>query len=653
MRSSDHQSVVTSHKSQLSQLYTCDLDSMGIDFSSFGCKETLDAVQQSVGDEVIAARGLRRISHMAETAENRARLGSIGVCEAVVTIIKAHMSNHKILSLGYVSISNLALENDENRSRLGAADACEVVALSLSNSWNKNVSICLNGCCALRSLLFKNIQNRIKIGAHGVIRIVADIMRTYIQDVDIISQSIIIMANMAIDSQRNRQQLSSAGICELVVVLLNTYIEVDHVVYQALVMISRLAMEDVFRVKLGFCGACEGAVLSIRQHSTKVNVVQAGCSAIASLATFSVQHAPNDKGSKQPHAPETMRASTLSYRQQQNQLSFPNLDDDVNRERLGRSGACQVVAHVLRAHPTHQKIVLHAFDAICNLTIENDRNRSLLGALGVCQEVIWSLKEHYLIVDIARMGCSAIANLALNRENKSAICFVIDDDTEETVSAGGCEAVIQAMQSHITDEDVASQGCSSIGNLAMNNDEGAILLGICGACDVVTEALKAHPNNQAVLNFGCRAMFHLAINFECREKFLQSSAKDLLEQILSLKTTDVLRRNAANAFGMLTDSYVGNLLHDPLFSGMDVSKSSKPSIKTSIPALGTSLAHASTQNMASEDDISPRNDIDDGLKGLKETSKKKKEKKKKDKKEWKKSKELKKEKKKVDVVQVI
>ena len=474
---------------------------MGVEFSTFGCKETLEAVQQSVDDELIAYRGLRRICRLAETPENRTKLGSIGVCEAVLTIVKAHSSNHKIISLAFISIANLALENEENRSHLGAVGACEDVVSLLSSTWEVSTSMTFNGCSALQSLLVRNNDNRVKLGQTSCISVVGNIIKAHIQDVDIVSQSILILASMTIGDQ-NSEQLSSIGIVELVVVLLNSHVEVDLIVQQACLIISRLARRhSSFRNELGTCGACEGVVLAMRQHSRNTDIVQAGCTAIASLAasnpsgqvqvalpTFQVYNPA------QPNSPGSPRASKVAP-SRRGLSSVPKLDDEVNRERLGRSGACQIIAHVLRAHSSHKKVVLHAFDAICSLILDNESNSSLFGALDVCQEVIWSLKEHISVVEICRLGCSAISSLSLNKNNKLALSFAVEDDTGKMSSAGGCETIVQAMLSHISDEGVASQGCSAIGNLAMLSDEISALLCACGACDTVVTSVKAHPSN--------------------------------------------------------------------------------------------------------------------------------------------------------------
>ena len=79
---------------------------------------------------------------------------------------------------------------------------------------------------------------------------------------------------------------------------------------------------------------------------------------------------------------------------------------------------CSIVSIALATHPYHEQLVLHAYDAICNLSIDNDLNKYQLSKKEVCANILSSLDLHKANPKIIKQGMIAISDLAKLPANK-------------------------------------------------------------------------------------------------------------------------------------------------------------------------------------------------------------------------------------------
>ena len=79
---------------------------------------------------------------------------------------------------------------------------------------------------------------------------------------------------------------------------------------------------------------------------------------------------------------------------------------------------CNIVATALNMHPYHEQLVLHTYDAICNLSIDSDLNKYQLGKKEVCGNILSSLDLHKANPQITKQSMIAISDLAKVPANK-------------------------------------------------------------------------------------------------------------------------------------------------------------------------------------------------------------------------------------------
>ena len=94
-------------------------------------------------------------------------------------------------------------------------------------------------------------------------------------------------------------------------------------------------------------------------------------------------------------------------------------------------------------------------------------------------------------------------------------------------AAGGIEAVVKAINTHINNADVCENGCSALCNITANNgktvtnnkhinkmeiDENQVKAGITGGIEAVVKAINIHINDANVCEQGCVALMYITAN---------------------------------------------------------------------------------------------------------------------------------------------
>ena len=87
-------------------------------------------------------------------------------------------------------------------------------------------------------------------------------------------------------------------------------------------------------------------------------------------------------------------------------------------------------------------------------------------------------------------GCAALA----------LIHMVGDEANERIVSAGGIEAVVEAMQTHTQNAQVQVKGCAVLCILADSQTKIKSRIASAGAIEAVVKAMQTHPQNAGVQN---------------------------------------------------------------------------------------------------------------------------------------------------------
>jgi len=195
-----------------------------------------------------------------------------------------------------------------------------------------------------------------------------------------------------------------------------------------------------------------------------------------------------------------------------------------NRERLFKSGCCDVIIEALKLHVGEVGVALSLCRTVGILAkgIHSSAEREQFGVVGGCEAVVQAMQRFQNTEGVARCGCLAIRALAFDHSNNQKALRV----------AGGCEVVVDAMRRHSLTQSgplVHEAATWAASNLAQGSAENKELLGTLGAVEAVLEAFELHGRYLEVTRWSCSALRHLCDgNERNRSKISFSCAPELL-----------------------------------------------------------------------------------------------------------------------------
>jgi hypothetical protein len=195
-----------------------------------------------------------------------------------------------------------------------------------------------------------------------------------------------------------------------------------------------------------------------------------------------------------------------------------------NRERLFKSGCCDVIIEALKLHVGEVGVALSLCRTVGILAkgIHSSAEREQFGVVGGCEAVVQAMQRFQNTEGVARCGCLAIRALAFDHSSNQKALSV----------AGGCEVVVDAIRRHSLTQSgplVHEAATWAASNLAQGSPENKELLGTLGAVEAVLEAFELHGRYLEVTRWSCSALRHLCDgNERNRSKISFSCAPELL-----------------------------------------------------------------------------------------------------------------------------
>jgi hypothetical protein len=139
----------------------------------------INAITQHM-DNVDAVRHsntvLIRLSYSC-TNKMRVIMGSDGVCEVLVKVLRVHIGHPSIVQLACTTVQNLAI-CDVTNGKLGNCGTCEAVVDALKAN-NSNEAAATAGCYAVENLAFSSKANQDKLKALGVYKVLKSVIKDY------------------------------------------------------------------------------------------------------------------------------------------------------------------------------------------------------------------------------------------------------------------------------------------------------------------------------------------------------------------------------------------------------------------------------------------------------------------------------------------
>lgn len=444
-----------------------------------------DAVQRQAISRVVSSVGCLALGDLATDKNNQSRLIESGACEAAVGALKRHIASVDVAYNSSYAIHHLC-QTQNNVSWMGANGACEAVTAALNKHTSTSEEVARFGANALGSLAFKDEGNQLRLFHAGACAAIVDALTTHSTSASVVESTCRAIYNLCAEPQ-NVSELGKCGACGLVVTALQTHSSEADVVTQALYAIYGLAVkEKVDKVhkgntrKLVDKGAMEIVVAVMQRFANIVSVQRAAGMAIASLGRL-----------------------------------------EANRQKLGSSGACELVANAIHMHINSSDVVSKLALAVDVLSTNSEVNKSKFNSLKVVDSLLTALSKHEKDAVMVSDCIRALIGLASVESMKRKIF------TETTFRMFN-----KLMRLHEKNDSVAVWSCQLI-YTASTTDDHRILMGTSRACETTVAVLLRHgEKNSSIAEWGCKAIVGLSLSDSNKERFHNPESCTALVKVL-------------------------------------------------------------------------------------------------------------------------
>jgi hypothetical protein len=446
----------------------------------------------------------------------QARLGSLGVCAAIIESLRMFPASAQIACWGCSAVAALSDGNNEaNIGKFATSGACEALPASMQAHQN-SAAVAEAGCTAIANMTSRlnsssvsvasaSAVTVVRLGHAGACEAVVTALKKHVNNAGVVKSACLALANLGL-AKGNAGWFGATGACEAVLAGIRAHMSRFEVCAACCEAFGNLCNDNNNRFKLGAGGACELAVECINIHPTSVDVGIWASYAIGRLCEVGVTAEAQSTLNITPTTSSAQLQDPVEVDEDSSNDVVEAPSSDVsNRSRLIATGACKAVVDTLKSHYESMIASFHLCRAI-SILAHGDQcswERDNLGNEGACEAVVMALQRHTDSEGVVRNAALALRSLSYNHSvNQHQICF-----------AGGGLSLIQALQLHKA--TAASSGIIeaiawAVHNLSIDSAENKSIFGKAGACDALVAALEVHGSkNVDVAHWICFALYQL------------------------------------------------------------------------------------------------------------------------------------------------
>lgn len=196
--------------------------------------------------------------------------------------------------------------------------------------------------------------------------------------------------------------------------------------------------------------------------------------------------------------------------------------DKNGRQEAAESGAFQAIVKGLTTHASDAIVAEKTIGALGNLCCGTDDNglarKQLAADAGVIDAIVKAMQTHVGASAVLENGAATVGNIASNIDEAGLARKQLATD------AGALEAIVAGMKAHPAIASVQDFGCFALGNLVRGRGDGD---GVdeaslarkqravkAGALEAVVAAMQAHVSDPRVQEFGARAISNVTFRSE-------------------------------------------------------------------------------------------------------------------------------------------
>lgn len=474
------------------------------------CEALLNLFKVNLKSEILVEKILQLVYILSPLNE---KLGEVGFCTGVISALVTHSAVPSASQWACCAICSLA-EHETNRATLGALQACEAVVELLGKYTETNPlvramlpaqgdsgGVALWACKAIHALGENNRGLQTVLGTAGACDLVARALSLYKEDANIAVACCMAAFTLSAFNATHKEALGEAGICSDLVEILRIHVANRDVALWSTRAIASLAIEnDNNTLKFVAAGACETLPVTMQGLQRDVDIAGAGCSIIASLAAnFATAGRLGHNGAVEAIVSALQLHSDSELVVTKGAMGISRMAQSVgNTSWLGPAGACEALLEAIKKHTENETVSYEAWYAVGSMAVDIN-NCIRLGAAGACEMVVAALilhPESDLIVEAASRAVGKLSKFSKN----AAIIH----------SSGDCDVIISSFRAHKNNEMAAYQLCQTLSILSFGDKAIQARLGALGACELVVDALRIHQNSEMVVPQGLMAVKSLA-----------------------------------------------------------------------------------------------------------------------------------------------
>lgn len=191
-----------------------------------------------------------------------------------------------------------------------------------------------------------------------------------------------------------------------------------------------------------------------------------------------------------------------------------------NQIRFADAGACEVVGRSLTKYSESPEMCGWISRALGHLTASHDSNRELVGSVGACENIILMIQKFQRDQNLCTEACWAIRNIAPTENNRARFA-----------NEHGPETIAAIFKYHTKSEIFAIEACRSLVSMIANeNDDIIPRIAFSGLLSLVFKSLKRNSDSEVLAHWTFNLMYYVACDTRLISRLISCDIIPILSQ---------------------------------------------------------------------------------------------------------------------------
>eukprot|EP01041_Mallomonas_annulata_P001197 gene1197-2325_t len=460
---------------------------------NFECQVLVNILNGNLKNRKLVRNACQAIANLAESdPELSELLGSAGACDSVLGVLKTHDEDPQILNVVSNAISKLAGNSLRNAAILGDIGGPQKITEVLRKMALVE-SVIPSLCEAIRSMCIDNVTNKSSFGDEGACELLLDVLKSQ-KAIDLCVIAICGALYILGEDHDNRNALVQLGASDLTLPIIEYHSSRGLVMASLFLFLSILVTPGSQEcIDLGKDAAtCNTVISAFRNHCQNPCLVADACRVIHCLS-FGQEDTARLMGSA--GLCELLGNAIRDFTEipdtiEQICYAVGSIQCAQNIIKLKNQGVVGILVKILKNYIPNPKVAKAACFAIRYISGDEVTNQSFSEYLA-CEVVLTALSTHTDDnPDVTIEACWALRQLCFNQTSSVNLVHAFKNK--------GCSIILRALRRHASDVNMAVATLWMIRILATEVD-GRSELGELGGCETIIQCLQSHSKSSVVV----------------------------------------------------------------------------------------------------------------------------------------------------------